>query len=95
MNAADVISLVRTLVNEPNPNQRWTDQQILQYISLAQKIIVREVLFPVARYVFQTVANAQEYQVKEILEIKEVYIQGQPIVRSDKATLQGDRKSVV
>ena len=91
MDVNDILTNVRIATQESNPNQRWSNDQIIPLISQAQQLIVREILWPPSIYTFSTQPAVATYQILEILETLQVYIQGQPIVRSDIETMEGDQ----
>ena len=90
MQANDILTNVRIQTQASNPQQRWSNAQLLPLVSQAQQLIVREILWPVSYYIFQTVTGVARYQVPEILDTLQVYVQGQPLIRSDIETLEGD-----
>ena len=91
MQAQDVTTFARTLLNEPTPGQRWTDAQLLSFADRAQKLVIRTLRWPESRFSFQSAPNVQEYQIPEVVRVLRVYMNGQPIVRSDIPTLEGQQ----
>lgn len=91
MQAQDVVSLVRTLLNESTPGQRWTDAQLLQFTDRAQKQVLRTLKWPESRFVLTTTPNVQEYQIPEVVRMLRVYLNGQPLVATNIPTLEGQQ----
>lgn len=93
MQVQDVTSFIRNLGSEPTTGQWKTDLQYAQFVDRAQKIIVRKLLWPESRFYFTSQATVQEYQLQEVLRILRVYVAGQPVVRTDIPTLEGQQWS--
>ena len=91
MQAQDVLSFVRSLISEPVASQWLSDSRAIKFIDRAQKMIVREIKWPESRFVFTTLPTVQEYQLQEVVKILRVYVAGQPIVRTDIPTLEGQQ----
>lgn len=89
MLASDVLSYAKTLSGEGVTGQRWTDDQLRSFIDRAQKMVVRDLKWPPSRYEFKTTSTVQEYQLQEVIKIEAVYLQGQPLIRTDKNILEG------
>lgn len=85
----DVTTFARSLTGDGTTGIRFTDAQLISYVDRAQKLIVRDLKWPPSRFVFTTTSTVQEYQLQEVIKILAVYINGQPLVRTDKATLEG------
>lgn len=64
---------------------------MIAFVDRAQKWIIRNLKWPESRFAFQSIPNVQEYQIPEVIRILRVYMQGQPIVRSDIPTLEGQQ----
>jgi hypothetical protein len=91
--AEDVIELARILQAEPNTGQRWNNLKLITLVDRAQKMLMRTLRWPEARYVFQT-NLAQEYQIPEMIRVLRVYIAGQIIEQTSIPTLQGQQTGV-
>lgn len=91
MQAQDVVTLARDLLNEPTPGQRWTDAQLIRFTDRAQKSVIRTLKWPESRFVLTTTPNVQEYQIPEVVRMLRVYLQGQPIVPTNIPTLEGQQ----
>lgn len=89
MQASDVITDARTLLNEPNANGRFSDANMLSYLSIAVKEVTRELRFPDSRMWFSTTSGVQEYELQEVLRIYRVYYAGELLPRTDIPTLEG------
>lgn len=87
--AIEPIAYARRLLNDTNPNGRWSDGTMLDFLDRASKRLMRDVLFPAARISTQTVANQQLYQLPVVLQILSVYVNGQLASPTDQATLEG------
>lgn len=91
MQAQDVTSYARSLLSEPTNGQWLTESRAIQFVDRAHKIIVRSLKWPESRFVFSTQPTVQEYQLSEVIRILRVYVAGQPVVRTDIPTLQGQQ----
>lgn len=89
MLAGDVISDARAILNEPNPNGRWSPPTLLSLLSIAVKEVTRDILFPLSSAWFNTIAGVQEYQIPEIIRIYQCYYAGELLPRTDTMTLEG------
>lgn len=89
MQASDVISDVRSILAEPNPNGRWSDALLLGDLNIAIKELTRDIRFPESRGVFTTIAGVQEYALQEQLRILRVYYAGESLPRTDIPTMEG------
>lgn len=90
MTANHILTEVRIIAQESNPGQRWSNAQLLPLLSQAQRNVMLDVMWPPSIYIFSTQAGVQYYQMPEVLDTLQVYIAGQPLVRTDIETLQGD-----
>lgn len=89
MIANDVVTLAQDLSGEGITGQRFSTDQYLRFVDRAQKNVVRDLKWPPSRYVFTTTPTVQEYQLQEVIRILGVYLNGQPLPRTDIPTLEG------
>lgn len=89
MTGGDLNSLFRLYTAEPDNQGRWSDADAYTLINESQNYIALQIEWPVAHLSSSTVQNTQEYTIPEILKIERVYLQGQPCVPTDIATLEG------
>lgn len=85
----DVVNLIQDLSGEGVSGQRFSSTQYIRFVDRAQKLIVRDLKWPPSRYVFTTTPTVQEYQLQEVIKILAVYLNGQPLPRTDLPTLEG------
>ena len=89
MQASDVLGDARAILNEPSTSGRFSDANLLAYLSIASKELTRELRVPDSRMWFSTVSGVQEYQLQEVLRIYRVYYAGELLPRTDIPTLEG------
>lgn len=90
MTLADELSRVRYALAEPDSTGRFSDAELTSHINAARRDISLAVRFPEIRLTANTVGGQQEYALTEdILDVKRVYVAGQPVPRTDIATMEG------
>lgn len=96
MLASEPLLLLRQVLSDLNPQGRWTDQTLLNFIDRANKRIVRDVLFPESRLTASTAlaggsttSYSQEYELPQLILVNRVYLAGQLCVPTDINTLEG------
>jgi hypothetical protein len=87
--ASDVAELARGWLGEYYSSGAFSDNQMMLWVERAQKEVVKKIRWPEALLSWSTVPGVQEYAFQEPVRVKRVYIQGQPIIRTDFATLEG------
>lgn len=89
MQVSDVVTFVRTLLDESNSAGRWSDAELIQFVDRSAKMLVRDMKWTESRFVFNTVATVQEYALNEVITILRVYVGGQELTRTDIPSLEG------
>lgn len=91
MIASEVYGFAQQQCGEQNVGQRWTVAQWIAATDRAHKHLSRELKWPPSRFLFTSQPGVQEYQLQEVLKILDVYVNGQLLVQTDIATLQGEQ----
>src|SRR5271166_6927847 len=89
MIGGDCVTRARQMLNDPSPTGRWSDSNLLGYLSESQQVLIRDVELPEGRIIITTVANQQEYSTPELIKVYRVYMNGQLLVPADLQTLEG------
>ena len=76
MQASQVIALARRRLNDPSSDGRYSNDDMLDFLSSACDQLMRDILFPDCHITTQTIPYVQAYQLPELLEIHAVYVQG-------------------
>lgn len=90
MTGATLNNLFRVFTAEPNNQGRWSDADAYTLINEAQNLLGLLLEWPVVNLTATSQAQTQEYVLStNIQKIERVYLQGQPCVPTDIATLEG------
>lgn len=89
MQTQDVVTLSRSLLNDPASTGRWSDATLINFYNVASQEVIRDVEFPESRITGVTVANQQEYPTPELIAVYRVYVAGQLLVPTTLQVLEG------
>lgn len=91
----DILTTARYLVDEPSPQGRFADAEMINYVNMATIQTMLKVEWPEATYWWITdgVQGGQylELQLPEMYSVQRVYVAGQLAVPTDIPTLEGDQ----
>jgi len=89
MLAKEPISNARSLLNDTTGG-RWSERTLMNFLTMTQRELMRDVKWPPARLVTNSVAGQQEYVLPDsIIRIYSVYIKGQLYTETRLDTLEG------
>lgn len=87
--ASDAVTSCRDKVNDPLASGRYSNAQMLRWLTESSDQLMRDIGFPWCRFTTQTVPNVQTYQLPELVEPQRVYVQGRLYPTTERDTLEG------
>src|ERR1700722_7507935 len=89
MFVAEIVNQARSLLNDVTGG-RWSNQTLMNFLTMTERELMRDVKWPPARLVTSTVPGQQEYVLPDsIIRIYSVYIKGQLFTEARLDTLEG------
>lgn len=75
-------------MNDPEEDGRWSDETLMDFLTVSNDQLIRDIRFPEARFTTNTIPFVQAYQMPEIIEPTRLYVGGRIAIPTDRDTLE-------